>query len=75
MDGITDSMDTSFSKLQELVMERATSVRDARIQFLVWEDPLEQGMATHSCILAWKIPWREEHGRLESIGSQRVTHD
>ena len=39
------------------------------------EDPLEEGMATHSSILAWRIPWIEEPGRLQSIGSQRVGHD
>ena len=42
---------------------------------LSWEDPLEKEMATHSSTLAWRIPWREEHGRLQSIGSQRVGHD
>ena len=40
-----------------------------------WEDPLEKGMATHSSTLAWRIPWREEPGRLQSTGSQRVRHD
>ena len=39
------------------------------------EDPLEEGMATYSGILAWKIPWTEEPGRLQSIGSQRVGHE
>ena len=39
------------------------------------EDPLEKGMATHSIILAWRIPWTEEPGSLQSIGSQRVRHD
>ena len=38
-------------------------------------DPLEEGMATHSSILAWRIPWTEEPGRLQSMGSQRVRHD
>ena len=38
-------------------------------------DPLEEGMATHSNILAWRIPWTEELGRLQSMGSQRVRHD
>ena len=42
---------------------------------LGWEDPLEEGMATHSSILAWRIPWTEELGRLQSIGSWRVGHD
>ena len=41
----------------------------------VWEDPLEQGRATHSSILAWRIPWTEEPGGLQPMGSQRVTHD
>ena len=40
-----------------------------------WEDPLEEGMATHSSILAWRIPWTEEPGRLQSMGLQRVRHD
>ena len=40
-----------------------------------WEDPLEEGMATHSSILAWRIPWTEEPGGLQSIGSHRVGHD
>ena len=39
---------------------------------LGWEDPLEEGMSTHSGILAWKIPWTEKPGRLQSMGSQRV---
>ena len=42
---------------------------------LGWEDPLEGSMATHSSILAWRIPWTEEPGRLQSIGSQRVRHN
>ena len=42
---------------------------------LGWEDPLEEGMAIHSSILAWKIPWTGEPGGLQSIGSQRVGHD
>ena len=45
------------------------------IQSLGWGDPLEKSLAIHSRILAWKIPWIEEPGRLESTGSQRVRHD
>ena len=45
------------------------------IRFLGREDPLEDGMATHSSILAWRIPWTEEPGRLQSTGSQRVRHN
>ena len=45
------------------------------VQSLSWEDPLEKKMEIHSSILAWRIPWTEETGGLQSIGSQRVAHD
>ena len=45
---------------------------DGQVQPVGWEDPLEEGMATHSSILAWKTPWTSEPGRLQSLGSQRV---
>ena len=45
---------------------------ETQVQSLGWEDPLEKEMATHSSILAWKIPWTEEPGGLQSMGSQRV---
>ena len=45
------------------------------VRSLGWEDPLEKGMATHSSILAWKLPQTEESGGLQSMGSQRVRHD
>ena len=45
------------------------------VPFLGREDPLEEGMATHSSILAWRIPWTEEPGGLQSMRSQRVGHD
>ena len=48
---------------------------ETRVQSLAWEDLLEKEMATHSSILAWKIPWMVEPGRLQSMGSQRVRHD
>jgi len=46
-----------------------------QIQSLVWKETLGEGMATHSRVLAWRIPWTEEHGGLQSMGSQRVRHD
>ena len=46
-----------------------------KIHCLGWEDPLEEGMATHSSVLAWRIPWTEKPGRLPSIGLQRVGYD
>ena len=45
------------------------------VRSLDQEDPLEEGMATHSNILAWRVPWTEEPGGLQSVGSQRVGHD
>ena len=48
--------------------------QETQVQALVWDDSLEQEMATHSGILAWKIPWTEEPGRLQFIGLQRVGH-
>ena len=45
------------------------------VQSLGWEDPLEKEMAIHSSTVAWKIPWTEEPGRLQSMGSQRVGHN
>ena len=49
--------------------------QEMQVQSLGWEDPLEEEMATHSNIHAWKIPWKEEPGRLLSLGSQRVRQD
>ena len=48
------------------------ALQDTSIQYLNWEDPLEKRMATYSGILAWRILWTEETGRLQSMGSQRV---
>ena len=50
-------------------------VMQTQVQSLDRKDPLEKGMATHSSTLAWKIPWTEKPGRLQSMGSQRVGHD
>ena len=55
--------------------KRLPAMRETWVQSLHWEDPLEKGMATHSSTFAWKIPWTEEPGRLQSMGSQRVGHD
>ena len=50
-------------------------MRETQVQSLGWEDPLEKEMVTHSSIPAWRIPWMEKPGRLQSMGSQRVGHD
>ena len=57
------------------MVKNLSAVRENQIQSLGREDPLEKGMATHSCILAWRTPWTEEPGRLQSIGLQRVGHN
>ena len=49
--------------------------QETKFRSLGWKDSLEEGMATHSSIFAWRIPWTEEPGRLQSIGSQRVRRD
>ena len=50
-------------------------MRETWVQSLGWEEPLEKGKATHSSIPAWRIPWTEEPGRLQSLGLQRVGHN
>ena len=50
-------------------------MQETQLPSLDWEDPLEKEMATHSSILAWRIPWTEEPGRQQSMGSQRVGYD
>ena len=52
-----------------------STMRETQVRSLGWEDPLEKEMAIHSSTIAWKIPWIEEPGRLQSMGSQRVGHD
>ena len=51
------------------------AMQETRVSSLGQEDPLEKGMATHSNILAWRIPWTEEPGMLQSMGSQRIAHN
>ena len=50
-------------------------MQETQLRFLVQEDPLEKGTATHSSILAWRIPWTVESGGIQSMGSQRGRHD
>ena len=57
------------------MVKRLPAMRETQVRSLGQEDPLEKEMATHSSILAWKIPWMEELGRLQSLGLQRVGHD
>ena len=66
---------TQLSSLVAQMVKHLPTVRETQVQSLGWEDLLEKEMATHSSILAWKIPWMEEPGRLQSMGLQRVGHD
>ena len=57
------------------MVKNLSAVWETKVQSLGQEDPLEKGMTAHSGILAWRIPWTEEPGGLQSVGSQRVGHD
>ena len=68
-------MSSLWASLVAQTVKNQPAVQETWVQSMGWEDPLEKGMTTHSSILAWRIPWTEEPGRLESMGSQRVLHD
>jgi len=57
------------------MVKNLPAMQETQVQSLYWEDALEKEMAAHSSILAWRIPWTEETGRLQSMGSQTVRHD
>ena len=56
------------------IVKNLPAIWETRVQSLSWEDPLEKRMATHSSVLAWRIPWTEEPDGLQSMGLQRVRH-
>ena len=64
-----------MTSLVAQMVKRLPTMQETQVQSLDWEDLLEKEMATHYSILAWKIPWTEEPGRLQSMGLQRVRHD
>ena len=66
---------TEFLTLVAQRLKRLPAMQETWVQSLGQEDPVEKKMATHSSILAWRIPWTEEPGGLQSMGSQRVRHD
>ena len=68
-------MCTLGASLVAQMVKNWPAMQEIWVQSLSWEDPLEKGMGTHSSILTWEIPWTEEHGGLQSMGSQRVGHD
>ena len=67
-------IDPKASLVAQMV-KNLPAMQETQVQSLGWEDPLEKEMAIHSSTLAWKIPWTEEPGRLQSMGLQRVGHD
>ena len=58
-----------------MAQKNLPAMQETWVQSLGWEDPLEKGTAAYSSILGWRIPWTEEPGGLQSVGSQRVGHD
>ena len=65
----------TWTSLVAQTVKRLSTMRETWVRSLGWEDPLEKEMAIHSSTIAWKVPWTEEPGRLQSMGSQRVGHD
>ena len=63
-----------WASLVSQTVRNPFAMQDTLVKYLGWEDPLEKELATHSSILAWRIPWTKEPGRLQSMGSQRVGH-
>ena len=57
------------------MVKNLPAMLETQVRFLGWEDPMEKGMATQSSALAWRIPWTDEPGGLQPMGSQRVGHD
>ena len=64
-----------WASLVAQTVKNLPAMQETWVQSLGWEDPLEEEMAIHSSILAWRIPWTEKSGGLQSTGSQRVRHD
>ena len=69
------SLVVQWTSLVAQLVKHLPTMRETRVRSLGREDPLEKEMATHSSTLAWKIPWTEEPGRLQSMGLQRVGHN
>ena len=74
-EGISYPLQYSWASLVAQLAKNLPAMQETWVRSLVWEDPLEEGMATHSTILPWRIPWTEEPDGLQSMGLQRVGHD
>ena len=66
---------TLWKRLVAQMIKCLSTIQETWVQSLGWDDPLEKEMAIHSSTIAWKFPWTEEPGRIQSMGSQRVGHD
>ena len=71
----TEGCADSSASLMAQTVKNTPAMWETWVQSLGWESPLEEGMATHSSILSWRIPWTEEPCELQSMGSQRVGHN
>ena len=74
-EGIGYPLQYSWTSLAAQMVKNPPAMQETRVQSLGWEDPLEEGMATHFSILAWRVLWTEEPGGLQSIGSQTVGYN
>ena len=72
---VMTNLDNILKSRVAQMVKRLSTMWETWVQALGWEDPLEKEMAIHSSTIAWKIPWTEEPGRLQSTGLQRVGHD
>ena len=74
-EGIGYPLQYSWASLEAQMVKNPPAMQETWVRSLAWADPLEEGMATHSSILAWRISWTEEPGGLQSMRSQRVRHN
>ena len=74
-EGHGNPLQDSWASLEAQTVKNLPAIQVTWVQSLGWGDPLEKGMAIHSSILAWRIPWTEEPGGLQFMGSQKVGHE
>ena len=72
---MSQNMDYARTSLVSQIVKNLPAMQETGVQSLHWEDPLRKEMVTHSSIIAWEIPWTEEPGRLQSMGSERVRNN
>ena len=73
LENVWASLLAQWASLMAQSVKNLPAMQETRVQFLSWGDPLEKKMTTHSSILAWRIPWTEEPGRLQSMGAWQAT--